>query len=321
VDWTGALTTIAGWGGLGAVIDFWIGRQGQQRLIGWMEPWWLKFSDIRLATFGREEANTAVAVLDRLFGARLFSRRRFIAVVTVQSVFVVIGIVILVVTGHWRDHTLPGEQPVNVRSGDWPLALVVFFFSLVSITVAISITRFAANRVAQHLGNGIIRNFVTLIVLLLLQSYLTINYLFADTLRAEDFRLRGYPEYPLVMVRYLMARYIFELMYKIIGSWLVAYSAEISVFQTFYIQNLISLESKHMTDIVPWASFYAAFLSNMVRLLLAVIFIVSYMLRPLQSGILALWARIIESEKPVFTLVFGGIAGLAKLVTEIIKRL
>ena len=76
-----------------------------------------------------------------------------------------------------------------------------------------------------------------------------------------------------------------------------------------------------MTDIVPWASFYAAFLSNMVRLLLAVIFIVSYMLRPLQSVILALWARIIESEKPVFTLVFGGIAGLAKLVTEIIKRL
>ena len=59
----------------------------------------------------------------------------------------------------------------------------------------------------------------------------------------------------------------------------------------------------------------------MVRLLLAVIFIVSYMLRPLQSGIFALWARIIESEKPVFTLVFGGIAGLAKLVTEIIKRL
>jgi hypothetical protein len=123
------------------------------------------------------------------------------------------------------------------------------------------------------------------------------------------------------MFRYLIERYIFELIYKIIGSWLVAYSAEISVFQTFYTQNLILLESKHMTDIVLWASFYAAFLSNMVRLLLAVIFIVSYMLRPLQSGILALWARIIESEKPVFTLVFGGIAGLAKLVTEIIKRL
>jgi hypothetical protein len=82
VDWTGTLTTVAAWGGLGAV---WIGRQGQQRVVGWLETWWLKFSDVRLATFGRAEASIAVAALDRLFGARLFSRRRFISLLTVQG--------------------------------------------------------------------------------------------------------------------------------------------------------------------------------------------------------------------------------------------
>jgi hypothetical protein len=45
----------------------------------------------------------------------------------------------------------------------------------------------------------------------------------------------------------------------------------------------------------------------------------SYLLGPLQSPIMLVWARVIESEKPVFTLVFGGIGAALKATQEIIS--
>jgi hypothetical protein len=60
---------------------------------------------------------------------------------------------------------------------------------------------------------------------------------------------------------------------------------------------------------------------NLVRFSIMAIFILSYLLQPLQRPIMILWARVIESDKPVFTLVFGGTAALAKAIQEIIKIL
>jgi hypothetical protein len=50
-------------------------------------------------------------------------------------------------------------------------------------------------------------------------------------------------------------------------------------------------------------------------------FILSFLLKPLQIPIMTLWARVIESDKPVFTLLFGGIATIVKAVQEISKVL
>jgi len=49
--------------------------------------------------------------------------------------------------------------------------------------------------------------------------------------------------------------------------------------------------------------------------------IASYCLRPLQRLIMTLWARVIESDKPVLTLLFGGTTALAKAIQEISKAL
>jgi hypothetical protein len=58
-------------------------------------------------------------------------------------------------------------------------------------------------------------------------------------------------------------------------------------------------------------------LPNFSRLSIMAVFIASFFLRPLQRPIMTLWARIIESEKPVFTLLFGGIAAIAKAIQQI----
>jgi hypothetical protein len=55
-----------------------------------------------------------------------------------------------------------------------------------------------------------------------------------------------------------------------------------------------------------------SYVSNLLRLILLASFTFWLCLRPLQSATMRLWARIVESEKPVFTVVFGGAAALAK---------
>src|SRR5215472_10124622 len=84
---TRILTAITIGGVLGAFIDFYIGKDGQRRVRDWLATWWLKFSYIRWDNIGHDEAIFAVSVMDRLFGRRLFSRRRWIAVALFTIIF------------------------------------------------------------------------------------------------------------------------------------------------------------------------------------------------------------------------------------------
>ena len=53
-----------------------------------------------------------------------------------------------------------------------------------------------------------------------------------------------------------------------------------------------------------------------------IIFVGSFLLRPLVMRPVSLvWARIIESEKPVFTVMFGGAAAFATAIGEAAKHL
>jgi hypothetical protein len=60
---------------------------------------------------------------------------------------------------------------------------------------------------------------------------------------------------------------------------------------------------------------------NLIRLLITVVFLGSLFLQTLKRPIMTVWARVIESDKPVFTLLFGGTAAVAKAIQEIFKAL
>jgi hypothetical protein len=61
---------------------------------------------------------------------------------------------------------------------------------------------------------------------------------------------------------------------------------------------------------------------SVLRFLLSIVFIGSFLLRPLvMRPISFVWARIIESEKPVFTLIFGGAPTFATAIGEAAKHL
>jgi hypothetical protein len=61
-SWGNALATIAACGGVGAFIDFYIGKRGQQRVRDWLETWWIRLSYVRWGNFGRQEALFAMQV-------------------------------------------------------------------------------------------------------------------------------------------------------------------------------------------------------------------------------------------------------------------
>ena len=58
-----------------------------------------------------------------------------------------------------------------------------------------------------------------------------------------------------------------------------------------------------------------------LRLLLALSFFLSVLLRPLNAGLLAVTARIVESDKPIFTLVLGGLGAILKTVQDLASKL
>jgi hypothetical protein len=64
-----------------------------------------------------------------------------------------------------------------------------------------------------------------------------------------------------------------------------------------------------------------ALIPNIGRLLLALIFACSFPLRPIQNPISTIWARIVESDQPVFTLIFGGVAALIETIQKIAENL
>jgi hypothetical protein len=96
-SWAHILTTIAACSAAGAFVDFYIGKDGQRRVKGWLETWWLKFSYVRWDTVGRDESRFAITVMDQLFGRRLFSTKRWIVVAAATiaaAMYIAVGVVI-----------------------------------------------------------------------------------------------------------------------------------------------------------------------------------------------------------------------------------
>jgi hypothetical protein len=56
---------------------------------------------------------------------------------------------------------------------------------------------------------------------------------------------------------------------------------------------------------------------NAGRLILVIIFLLSFLLSSVKDRMLAIWANIVESERPVLTIVFVGLGAVFTLVKAI----
>jgi hypothetical protein len=277
----GALSTVAACGGAGAFIDFWIGKRGEKRVRDWFETWWLRFSYITMKSFGREEALYAVGILDRLFGRRLFSSRRLVATVVVA--FIVLTPTITKFVTHYNTGLIWTETP-NILAIKLVAALLLFAMS-------ISATRAVSVRASRHLRYGSVAN--TIIFILILGAQVIMYWLWVPFL---------------ALIVGVFARVLgVSLLYTPLDfDWFITYTQ-------LYPQAInISLDDAINT---------LATIPTIGRIGLAAIFAGSYLMKPLHWTILTLFERIIENDKPIFTLLLGGGAAAAQAVEAVIHAL
>jgi hypothetical protein len=293
------VATVAAWGAVaafvGRAIDFYIGKLGQQRVRSWLETWWLRLSYVRWGNLGREEALFAVQVMDRLFGRRLISVKRLIGVVGAATFVWGCLAISLLIFGYGFPYR------VNI---DFPI-LVIFF--LCAFAASFSVTRIASVIVARALTKVYYFNFLGLIFLSAFQYWwfarwgnLVTQVLVDEYLNAYLYvsHLTASPDYPELISLYGSLRSI-DWPVTLMHSFNVAID-HIEIIPVFYWCLSTTL------NMVP----------TLIRFSIMTVFISSFLLKPLQHLIMTLWARIIESDKPVFTLVFGGTAALAKAIQE-----
>src|SRR5215467_8091084 len=63
-------------GAFGALIDFLIGRTGQEKARDWLLKWWVIFDDVHWRNFGREEGLFAGRFIEKWLGRQIWSTQR-----------------------------------------------------------------------------------------------------------------------------------------------------------------------------------------------------------------------------------------------------
>jgi hypothetical protein len=77
-------------GGLGGLIDFLIGKAGQEKAKDLLLKWWVRFDDVHWRNFGREEGIFAGQLIEQWFGRKTWSYRRLAAAFLIYIVFSII---------------------------------------------------------------------------------------------------------------------------------------------------------------------------------------------------------------------------------------
>jgi hypothetical protein len=149
-------------GGLGAFVDFLIGKTGQERAKDFLIRWWVRFDDVRWRNFGREEGLFAGQLIERWFGKRVWSVNRVTAGFAVSGLFQIMGYQKYLSISHlalWR------------LNNQFSFEAMQFITLWIGFCVSMSFTKFITFRVANLCDIGEVRNLFIFI------GMLTVNYL------------------------------------------------------------------------------------------------------------------------------------------------
>jgi len=291
---TDTLALIATWGGAGALVDFLLGKVGQKRVRAALESWWIHFADVRLSTFSVREAAFAARLLNTCFGTFLSLRR-------VSSALVITAIAFL----GWKLWLDQGFA-ITYRPERYGVVLVHYLFNLGTFWLTTSFNLWLAQRLTQIGFLSSRMQFLLYVGGLALQLLLmfTIGYEFHGLF----FQLVGIEilyDHDIHAPTYYLERTVdfsrhlwndFELRIPYAGD---VFNGSFADFQTF-------LQPVY------------AHAASLIRLFMMLAFVLSILLRPFQQFVLLVLARLIESEKPILTMFFGGLAAIAATVQKVL---
>jgi hypothetical protein len=203
------------------------------------------------------------------------------------------------------------------------MSLIIY---IIGFSVSISFTKLIAYRAAFLCGEEAVRkNFVVLIVMLI--TTYVVSLLWLPLLYATR---------SIIITSLLDFRAIFEKgingwITDIIGtlgyiSWFTKTTMEDSITSGLPKHIIFSLwpyqEGFHPADPEQMAFSSLSVVPMLIRFGISIVFVGSFLLLPLvMRPVNLVWRRIVESDKPVFTLTFSGAAALATALTEAAKHL
>jgi hypothetical protein len=169
-------------GGLGAFIDFLIGRTGQERAKDFLTDWWVRFDDVRWNNFGREEGLFAANFMEKWLGRRIWSPRRIIGGFILFMILMIFGYSKYLISRNPQYTICFGCGPggvvflmsLNLRvildsryicfycayQDSWFIGLTSLFISITSFSISLSFTRWMTIRMANLCEPGGLRNII-----------------------------------------------------------------------------------------------------------------------------------------------------------------
>jgi hypothetical protein len=298
----------------GAFIDFYIGKNGQEGVRSWLETWWLRFSYVNLRNFGQQEALYSVSIIDRLFGEKFFSRRRFTSVVLVAT-FSVIWTIAIPVAQYKIENPLTSF--ITVGYDILPVSVILF-------SISISATQIIARYVARNLGKGHARSFMIILLLFVLQYIMLCFWkpcsdvlsmiVFTVLHRSLTVHDLSSPNLLAIFrhvtdINHIYPRFQLDELDTVVHPYM-NYALYSGAFQKEFSLGNVYIGASY----VQFGSFLGI-IANLGRLMLAGVFLVLSIMLPIQPFMLTLWLRTLESDKPVFTLILTGIGGFAQIIS------
>jgi len=293
VDWSKILSSIALCGGVGAIIDFVIGKKGQKKVRDSLETFWVRLSDVNVKTFARAEAQFAAQLMENILG-RFFSLRRIFVLLIIGTIGCILWILIWL--SRYDSHTNPALS-INSLTDILQLTLLSGIVVMTSISLSITtiLTKLSVRIITSHpgLNIGTYLLFVLIQIAFLLyglESICSVGALIYDWASIPK-NINGFAEEFWVNFKYLERNLAnIQSIFRYVDTGL---GGAVSFFSVIYV--------------------YAA---GLLRLGIGLFFLFSVFFRPLHIFVLFIVERISETEKPFFTLVFSALGGMAEIIKK-----
>lgn len=308
--WSDVLKSVLIGCGLGAFIDFYIGKKGQEQLKSRLEDFWIRTSYVKFGNFGQKEAYFTAHILRNMFGKKTFSLQRIL------SSFTFCAIIFALITIKYINLLISDLSDFVIQYIIMTLIIVALSFYL-----SISVTILIVEKIGKISKGSLFKSFAGFCLLILFQymifvflmdivsqtNYL-LSFLLIDLLRTD--RMSSTMHFNLINVFiYTIKLHVLNGYYTIFRSWNI-----------FYLTiEIIERKAENYADVIAKLVFLINLIPNISRTIIGLIFVLSFVVKPLHGFIMVVWARIIESDKPIFTMLCGGIVAFVKMIQELIK--
>ncbi len=326
MDWAYSLTVIAGSAGVGGFIDFWLGKKGQAKVKDWLETMWIRLDDVHMSNFGRKEAKLALAILDGCFGPSIWSLRRW-----VMAVIVAFGFGLYSFWGF--DLTSPLDRSdFLLLAGGTAQRYMQIGFAVIGFAVSLSVNRLVASLSVRLTGSGALRNFIAFFFMVLVTYYIASVLTPASNMAI----LRAQPE---IARFYIIVSHLFShpdatqlaVASQTLEYVLYSYSHTLLNWDYFPVYTLIhyplntfeefwyflqrhapaGLFGPHGFMILAYCN-AIMLMPSMLRFAISIAFLISFLFKPFKILLMTVVLKIVDSDKPVFGMAFGGLAAFAR---------